>query len=40
MTRAWDDEDRWRRGDARLVYALVVVSLALAVIVAFLVSSP
>jgi hypothetical protein len=38
--RTWDDEERWRRGDARLVYALVVVSLALAVLVAFMVSSP
>jgi hypothetical protein len=40
VTRAWDDEAGWRSGDTRLMIALVVTSLALAVVVAFLVSSP
>jgi hypothetical protein len=41
VTRHWDDgEVGWHSGDTRLMVALVIVSLALAVLVAFLVSSP
>jgi hypothetical protein len=39
MTRQWEDgEVGWHSGDTRLMVALVVVSLALAVVVAFIVS--